>query len=103
MKGTLHTIKPDGTVATQRFETNKGAELKDLQAAVGGYIERVRVRFEGRVRDAFVNEDGLAQGLPVNARAMELLARPFDPAYNVIVGNLAVFVADAKAKAEVQT
>lgn len=104
MKGTLHTIAPTGAITTQRIETNAGASLEVLQGAVGGYIERVRVRFEGRVRDGFVNEDGLSQGLSVNRHAMALLAPPFNPVLNVIVGNLAVFVPDGKSsKAEVQT
>lgn len=97
-KGTLTTIKPDGTRTAQRFETTKGAALSDLQAAVGGYIERVRVRFNGRVRDAYVNEDGYAKGLLVNRPAMALLAEPFIGA--TLLGSVAIWEPDAKATRE---
>jgi hypothetical protein len=97
-KGKLTTIAPDGRHTEQRFETAKGAALTDLQAAVGGYIERVRVRFNGRVRDAYVNEDGYSKGLLVNRPAMAILAEPFTGA--VILGNVAVCEPDPKAKRE---
>lgn len=102
-KGTLTTIKPDGTRTAQRFETTKGAALSDLQAAVGGYIERVRVRFNGRVRDAYVNEDGYAKGLLVNRPATALLAEPFIGV--TLLGSVAIWEPDAKAakKREVYT
>lgn len=97
-KGTLTTIAPDGRHTAQRFETSakvSGPGLSALQAAVGGYIERVRVRFNGRVRDAYVNEDGYSKGLLVNRPAMAILAEPFQGA--TIVGNLAVWEPDPKA------
>lgn len=97
-KGKLTTIAPDGRHTEQRFETAKGATLTDLQAAVGGYIERVRVRFNGRVRDAYVNEDGISQRLQFNRPGTALLAPPFTGSQ--LFGNVAIWEPDTKAKRE---
>lgn len=96
--GKLITVRPDGTRKEARLSHKP--TLEELQAEVGGYIERVRVRIEGRVRDAFVNEDGIAENLPVNRPAMGLLAPPFDANVNVLLGNLVAWVPDPKPKKE---
>lgn len=54
----------DGPITEHNAET-----LEDLQAFVGGYIERVRVAED---KSLVVNEEGLLQGLPFNARASVL-------------------------------
>jgi hypothetical protein len=94
--GTLVTINPDGSRSEQRL--TKSPTLEQLQKQVGGYIERVRVRADGRVRDAYVNEDGLMQGLPINRHAGAMLAKPFVGLS--IVGPLTYFVPDPKPKRE---
>jgi hypothetical protein len=93
--GTLVTIQPDGTVKRERIEKKKGAELQDLQKAVGGYIERVRVKFEGRTRDAYVNEDGFGHRLAFNRTATALLAPPYKGSTS-LVGPLAIWIPDPK-------
>jgi len=95
-KGTLAIIAPDGAVTMQRVETAKGPSLEVLQAAVGGYIERVRVRWFGRVRDAYVNEEGLIKGLNLNSSATAILDGAFKNSGNSIVGPCAVWIPDAK-------
>ena len=45
--------------------------LTQLQGWVGGYIEDVKTR--PPVRTMFVNEDAIAQGLPVNPTATALI------------------------------
>lgn len=95
--GCLVTVQPTGaTVITRREEP---PSLDDLQKAVGGYIERVRVRYEGRVRDAYVNEEGLLKSLPPNRAATGLLAPPFSPG-SFIVGLLVFWVPDPKETRE---
>lgn len=96
--GKLITLRPDGTRKEARLSHKP--TLEELQAEVGGYIERVRVRIEGRVRDAFVNEDGISDNLPTNWAATEMLAPPFVPGVNVLLGNLTVWVPDPKPKKE---
>jgi len=99
-KGTLVIIAPSGAVTNQRIERSKGPSLEVLQAAVGGYIERVRVRWSGRVCDAYVNEDGISEGLTLNTSATLILDGSFlvraRRLGNNIVGPCAVWVPDAK-------
>lgn len=92
--GKLVVIHPDGTRVETRHKAPPG--LATLQEAVGGYIERVRVRFEGRVRDAFVNEEGALNGLPNNRDATAMLANPTLTVTGYLQGNLAVWVPDPK-------
>lgn len=66
MSGTLFVINPDDTQTELRWEKSGPPDLATLQAAVGGYIERVKVKFNGMTRDAYVNEDGLSEGLAYN-------------------------------------
>lgn len=94
--GTLVVIKPDGTRTEARFSGRDAPGLDALQAAVGGYIERVRVRFQGRVRDAYINEEGALNGLPNNKHATALLANPVLTVTGYLQGNLAVWVPDPK-------
>jgi hypothetical protein len=97
MTGRLIVITPNGTHSVTEIKTAKGPTLKDLQTAVGGYIERVRVRYDGRVRDAYIHEEGLILGLPVNNRATSMLAAEYNTCGG-IRGPLAVWVPDPKAK-----
>lgn len=90
--GKLVVIHPDGTRVETRMKQKP--ELETLQQAVGGYIELVRVRFEGRVRDAFVNEEGALTGLPNNREATAMLAHPTLTVTGYLQGNLAVWVPD---------
>jgi hypothetical protein len=98
-KGTLHIVSPDGVTHQQRVETSKGPSLDVLQAAVGGYIERVSVRYEGKVRDAYINEEGKLKGLNYNRDATRMWhAVPVTNRADVLVGPVAVWVPDAKVK-----
>lgn len=63
----LVTIHPDGERSERRYE--KRPTLEDLQAAVGGYVEHVKVKYKGKIRDAYVNEDGKLKNLPFNEAA----------------------------------
>ena len=64
--------------------------LKELQDAVGGYIEVIRLK-DGRLM--IVNEEGLLQGLPVNIEATKILRRDHSTT-QYIVGNAIVCDAD---------
>lgn len=62
-------IQPDGTkseVERKKFDYDVTSE------AVGGYIERIKVRYEGKVRDCYLNEEGLLLGLPFNSEIKKL-------------------------------
>ena len=64
--------------------------LKELQDAVGGYIEVIRLN-DGRL--IIVNEEGLLQGLPVNIEATNILRRDHSTT-QYIVGTAIVCDAD---------
>jgi hypothetical protein len=72
-------IKSDGTVVE-----NVGTSLKELQKAVGGYIEMVHTWDN---RWLIVNEEGKLMGLPVNEEATRLYEYGD---HDVIVGDVVV-------------
>lgn len=69
-KRKLTIIKADGTETTQMCS----AELKELQALVGGLIEQVPhfTKYDGKKCIAWCNEEGRIKGLPVNPKATSL-------------------------------
>ena len=62
-----YILKVAATGEVTREEFNAEDSLKQLQSAVGGCIERVPVPMV-RGRDLFVNEDGIAEKLPINEK-----------------------------------
>lgn len=61
-------IPPSGEIKIERIPRGS-KELKVLQEHVGGYIEIVRVKYNGRMYQAYVNEDGRSLELAENLRA----------------------------------
>lgn len=75
-------LKADGTVADYP-PTGKHYTLKEMQAAVGGYIEILHLPQNYLM---VVNEEGKLERLPINDRATELYDHPDD----VVVGDVLV-------------
>lgn len=75
--GTEAEVKPKGKTLT----------LEEMQAAVGGYIERVTIR-GGEV---YVDEDGIAKGLPLNLKASQMAGMD-------LLGNALVLTREYKSK-----
>ena len=73
----VHILHTDGT----RTEMDGKPSLEELQAAVGGYIEHVRIT--GRT-GMYVNEEGLLMGLRTNPIATLM-------ANKMIVGDVVVY------------
>lgn len=84
-KAKLFLITPDGSET--RTCAGPKASLSELQAAVGGLIEAVRVRFQGKVYTGYVNEEGLLHDLPINRVATAMQARAYGSPF---VGNLVI-------------
>lgn len=55
-------------IRIERIPYGRG-ELKELQTHVGGFIEVIRVTWQGESKVAFVNEEGLLKRLEHNPRA----------------------------------
>jgi Domain of unknown function (DUF3846) len=97
MAGKLLIFTPDGEVLTQDYN-ERTPPLKQLQAAVGGYVERVRVKYGKRIVDGFVNEEGkFDTRLSFNQSATQMYAEANGGyALDFIVGNLAIPVPNKK-------
>ena len=76
-------IRADGT--EQALTPQKKPDLKQMQTWVGGYIERVKVRYEGHIRTMYVNEEGLLLNLQFNQKASSICKR-------TIVGDVFILV-----------
>jgi hypothetical protein len=76
MTGTMMTINTDRTITTKEYD--RELPLKDIQDAVGGYIETVpyltTVYNDGKPQPcvAFCNEEGKIRGLDHNPSATTL-------------------------------
>lgn len=66
--GRLIAVHPDGKHVEY---PSKKADYEKLSGLVGGYIERIKVRYEGKVRDCYLNEEGLLNRLPWNPKVKE--------------------------------
>lgn len=65
-------IAPDGTETTLTPKNGKEFDLSELQAAVGGYIERVPAKGVGHAT-VYADEEGLCKGLTPNPKASALV------------------------------
>ena len=95
MSGTLHTVAANGIHQFSRWEMRRPPDLETLRRLIGGgYIERVQVNWEGRCRQAYVDEDGIQKQLQINPFAMKLLTPRWQGSR--IWGTLVVWVPDKK-------
>lgn len=62
-KGKIVILHPDGTKEERNVSR---LDIAQIQKLVGGYVERTKVRYEGRPRDCYLNEEGILRGLPWN-------------------------------------
>lgn len=94
MQGTLTTISPDGHVAMEILDGPPG--LERLQELVGGYIEAVPglTKREDTPCVAFVNEEGILKGLPLNTLASEIWAAAAPQMATSLVGTMVVIEGD---------
>jgi len=68
-------LKADGTIETVKPANGKKFSLKELQDFVGGDIELVRTIKP--VRNMYVNEWGVLNGLPYNREATKTISRDY--------------------------
>lgn len=99
MSGQLHIYTPDGTHTAMPISTKRPA-LEVMQEAVGGLIVPVKVRYAGRIREAYVNDEGLIYNMCVNLLAMKFAkdALPDNSAVPLLVGNMCIWIPDPKGK-----
>ena len=83
-------IKSDGTIVPVNPKNGKDYSLKELKKIVGGYVERIVLRPDQQ--EMFLNEDGIALRLPLNAKATEIYHKHFKTP-NSIYGDVLVCAA----------
>lgn len=83
-----HALHPDGRTAPVVPANGRVFTLSELQTAVGGYVEVVRLPDDpfGRVAYLVVNEDGKNLGLAPNALASGLLHMAGGDPADVVAG-----------------
>jgi hypothetical protein len=96
MSGRLVKFEPNGNVSETVWPKNGTPNWETLRDLVGGYIERVQVRYDGKLRQAYANENGISDGDLYNQRASWITDGTHKGVE--IVGNLVIWVPDAKVK-----
>lgn len=94
MQGKMIILYADGT-KTEKVYTGSTPELEDMQEAVDGWLEKINRKGMNRWLDgkqsvpfvAFMNEEGMLRGLPINKQASESFQMG-------IVGNVIVLTGD---------
>lgn len=94
MSGTFVRISTFGTILRERTEKMGSAPYAPLRDLVGGYMERIQVKWEGRLRQAYVDEDGISKGLARNPHADSLLTPLWQGAQ--IYGPLVIWIPDSR-------
>jgi hypothetical protein len=84
-------LKPDGTTQEIKPKTNGAFALTELQDAVGGFIEIVRLKPGTPWSMLIVNEEGKLRNLPFNSKATEFAAIALD---DCIVGDALLISTD---------
>jgi hypothetical protein len=90
-------VPPTGPEVTVGITDTHTPTLENLQQAVGGYVEPVKVRYQGKIRQAYVDEDGLSKQLPPNPAATEMLAMSYFLS-GQLRGNCAIWIPNAAPK-----
>jgi Domain of unknown function (DUF3846) len=80
--------RTDGTKLPITPQNKERFTLRELQIAVGGYVELIRMR-DGEPGKMYANEDGIALQLPVNREASKLM-HPDHAPNDLLLGNVIV-------------
>jgi len=81
---TITIIQPDGTKTVTERDPADRPQLKELQEAVGGYIEPVDA-YLPQGTEAYANEEGLLIGLPPNLAGAAAVKWPYPIVGPVVV------------------
>ena len=84
-----HVLRVDGSITDL---PPREPTLEELQAAVGGYIEVLQIRWLGRPGLMVLDEQGKLKGKPVNFKADEIARTAGLATWDVIVGDVVVLV-----------
>lgn len=97
MSGKVITIDVAGQVHTCTHHTRGPPEYGLLKRQVGGWIQGIKIRYEGKIRQAYVHEEGFIRRLPLNKEATRLLKETYPTEHTQdLVGPLVIWVPDKK-------
>lgn len=99
MSGSLIIIHADGRENTIPWPRNSRPDYRTIQRclasppATEAFFEVIKVRYKGRIRNGYVDEEGNLKGLPLNEVASNM-----DVFEREIVGPLVIWVPNPKEK-----
>lgn len=96
---TIVVIKPNGEVINLPADTK--LDLRLMYLALGcRTVERIKVRWEGRVRDCYVDEEGLLTRRPFNPKLKELAEAYYGAPCQEFAGSGAIWIPTPRKKKE---
>lgn len=83
---------------TTTVERSDIPTLKEVQTAVGGYVEAIPLfmQYEGDECEAYCDEDGKHHGRPLNESATALWYAQTGPHEDYLVGDVVILTGDAR-------
>jgi len=88
---TVRIIYPDGEGEDEVISYDKNPEYSEMKDWIeNGWMEHIRVIWEGRECDAIIDEEGKIKGLKMNAMATAAYIRMYPDINDVIVGPCAI-------------
>lgn len=93
--GTLVVVPPDGPHYSMEV---KKLDIQEVNKLVGGYVERIKVRWEGRIRDCYLNEEGLLRQLPFNPYIRKLAEDHYKVQCQPFAGTGVIWVPNPRVK-----
>lgn len=95
--GTIVVVKPTGEYI--HLPADKKLDLRLIYMAIGAStVERIKVRYEGRVRDAYLDEEGIMNGKRPNPEIRRLAALYYGPNIQTFLGSAAIWIPTPKEK-----
>lgn len=100
MSGTLVTISPRGILSTYYWKARGRPSFEIIRELVGDYFEPVQLRWNGKIREAYVDENGIGKSLAANWRATQLLDGRFKEKVTVLCGPCVIWVPEPRVRKE---
>jgi hypothetical protein len=89
--GKIVVVKPTGEYV--HLPADKSLDLRLIYLAIGAStVERIKVRYEGRVRDAYLDEEGFLNGKRPNAEIKKLAEAYYGQPCQTFVGSAAIWI-----------
>jgi hypothetical protein len=90
-------IKPHGEEVT--LPADDKLDLRLMYLAIGcTTVERIKVRYEGKVRDCYVDEEGLLRGRPFNPQLKRLAEAYYGVPCQQFAGSGAIWIPTPRKK-----